>query len=78
MAVLQLMAQEKTARSYRFTDTTVERLNKLEGRLPTMDRTTIVETAIGHLLGSLEQGEGVYLAVPSEAQKAHKKGPADV
>jgi hypothetical protein len=62
-----------TQRSYRFDEQTVERLNKLSNRLGNKTETQIITDAIGHLLGSLERDQPIWMTAPSESQKSHKR-----
>ena len=71
-AILRLMPSEKSAnsRSYRFTNSTTKRLERLSDILEKTD-TAIIEEAIAHLLGTLERDQPVWLTSPP---KGHKRG----
>jgi len=71
---LEVLRLPREARSYRFDELTLERLNKLSNRLAGKGETEIVRDALGHLLGSLERDQAVWMTAPSEVQKANPSG----
>lgn len=73
---LEVLRLPREARSYRFDEQTLERLNKLANRLQGKNETDIVRDAVAHFLGTLERDQPLWMTAPSEAQKAnasHKK-----
>ena len=74
-AILRLMPAEKgNSRSYRFTNSTTKKLERLSDITEKSD-TAIIEEAIAHLLGTLERDQPVWLTSPRDAEKTHKRGP---
>lgn len=69
---LEVLHLPRTTRSYRFDELTIQRLNKLTGRLG-MTETETVSRGIAHLLGSIERDQPLWMTAPSEAQKSHKR-----
>lgn len=74
-AILRLtMPTEKTnSRSYRFTNSTVKKMERLADILEKSD-TAIIEDAIANMLGTLERDNPVYLTNPGDIRKTHKRG----
>jgi predicted DNA-binding protein len=72
-AILRLtMPTEKSnSRSYRFTNSTAKKLERLAAITEKSD-TAIIEDAIAHLLGTLERDNPIYLTSPKDVQKGHK------
>jgi hypothetical protein len=63
----------RKTQSYRFSDKTVDRLEKLGIILPTKTDTAIIEDAVAHLLATLESTDPrVHITAPSDVQKRHK------
>jgi hypothetical protein len=69
---LEILHLPRATRSYRFDELTMERLNKLAGRLGKTE-TEIVSAGVAHLLGTLERDQPIWMTAPSEGQKSHKK-----
>lgn len=67
--------QKSNSRSYRFTNGSVKKLERL-GRLLEKSDTQIIEDAIAHLLGTLERDHPVFLTSPGDTQKGPKRPPA--
>jgi hypothetical protein len=66
----------RKTQSYRFSDKTVDRLEKLGVILPTKTDTAIIEDAVAHLLATLESDDPrVHITAPSDARKGHKRPP---
>lgn len=75
--ILSLMpAQRSNSRSYRFTNGSVKKLERLSGLLEKTD-TQIIEEAIAHLLGTLERDQPVWMTSPPGDEKTHKRPPRD-
>jgi len=71
------MPSEKSAsRSYRFTNSTTRKLEKLADLLEKSD-TQIIEDAIAHLLGTLERDQPLWATSPGDDKKSHKRPPSD-
>jgi hypothetical protein len=72
-AILRLtMPTEKSnSRSYRFTNSTAKKLERLAAITEKSD-TAIIEDAIAHLLGTLERDNPIYLTSPRDIGKTHK------
>ena len=74
----EILEMPRKTQSFRFSDKTVERLNKLGAILPTKTDTAIIEDAVAHLLATLESDDPrVHIIAPSDAQKTHKRSPRD-
>jgi len=58
---------EKQQANFRLSPTTTRRLAKLALRLG-KSKTDVLETAVVHLLGTLERDQAVWMTVPSEPQ----------
>ncbi len=64
--------EKSSSRSYRFTNSTASRLEKLADILEKSD-TAIIEEAIAHLLGTLERDQPVWLTSPPKAVPKHPR-----
>jgi hypothetical protein len=73
LEILSLPA--RPTRNYRLDELTLERLNKLAGRLGGKTETQIIIDAVAHFLGSIERDQPVWVTSPSEGQKSHKRRP---
>lgn len=71
----EVLEMPRKTQSFRFSDRTRERLDKLGAILPGKSETAILEDAVAHLLGSLERDEPVRMTAPSDSQKRHKRPP---
>lgn len=67
-------AQRSNSRSYRFTNSSVKKLERLGDILEKSD-TQIIEDAIAHLLGTLERDMPTWQTSPRETEKTHKRTP---
>jgi len=65
--------EKSSSRSYRFTNSTASRLERLADMLEKSD-TAIIEEAIAHLLGTLERDQPVWLTSPPKGRDGHKRG----
>jgi predicted transcriptional regulator len=63
--------EKSNSRSYRFTNSTAKKLERLADIMEKSD-TAIIEEAIAHLLGTLERDQAVWMTSPKDAQKGHK------
>lgn len=66
--------EKSNSRSYRFSNGSVKKLQRLSAIRPDMSDTAIIEAAIAHLLGTLEREQPVWLTSPGDLQKSHKRG----
>ncbi len=74
-AILSVVPAEKSnSRSYRFSNSTIKRLDRL-GDITEKSVTAILEDAVAHLLGTLERDLPVYLTSPRDSEKRHKRPP---
>jgi hypothetical protein len=67
--------EKSNSRSYRFTNSTAKKLERLSDLTEKTD-TSIIEDAIAHLLGTLERDQPIFLTSPQDPRKGHK-GPRD-
>lgn len=62
------------SRSYRFTNSTVSKMERLAALLEKTD-TQILEEAVAHLLGTLERDQPVWMTSPKDREEGHKRPP---
>lgn len=73
---LTMPTEKSSSRSYRFSNSTANRIKRLAELLEKSD-TQIIEDAIAHLLGTLERDQPLWAISPEDLKKLHKKPPRD-